>query len=101
MILIEEKANPVSEVLHSKHPAARTPDYLPSFDKCPELVDLDKTEETVSKMAQLKGAAGVGGTDSETLTSWLLTFGTYSQRLRNAIVRLAKWLSNDNPPWGA
>ena len=35
---------------------------------------------------QLKGAAGVGGTDSEMLASWLLTIGTYSQRLRNAIV---------------
>ena len=29
---------------------------------------------------------------------WLPKFGTYSQRLRNAIVHLAEWLSNDNPP---
>ena len=98
----EKSGNPVSEVLHSKHPAAKTPDYLPAFDKCPEFVDLDITEDTVSKTArQLKGAAGTGGTDSETIASWLLKFGTYSQRLRNAIARLAKWLSNDNPPWAA
>ena len=51
---------------------------MPYFDKCPEHVDLDITEETVSKMARkLKGAAGVGGTDSETIASWLLKFGTY------------------------
>ena len=47
-------------------------------------------EEAVSKTArQLKGAAGAGETDSETIASWLLKFGTYSQRLRNAIARLA------------
>ena len=27
---------------------------------------------------QLKGAAGVGGTDSETTGLWLLKFGTYN-----------------------
>ena len=43
----------------------------------------------------------MGRTDSETITSWLLKFGTYSQWLWNAIARLAKWLSNDNPPWAA
>ena len=32
---------------------------------------------------------------------WLLKFGSRSQHLRNAIARLAKWLSNDNPPWTA
>ena len=38
-----------------------------------ELVDLVITEETVSKTArQLKGAAGAGGTDSETVASRLL-----------------------------
>ena len=75
---------------------------MPAFGTCPQLVVLDITEETVSKTAcQLKGAAGVGGTDSETIASWLLKFGTHSQRLRNAITRLAKWLSNDNLHWAA
>ena len=41
------------------------------------------------------------GTDSETIASWLLKFGTYSQDFRNAMARLAKWLSNDKPPWAA
>ena len=31
----------------------------------------------------------------------LLKFGTYNQRHRNAIARLAKWLSSDKPPWPA
>ena len=96
----EKTGKPVSEALHTKHSAARTPDYLPDFDTCLELVDLDITEETVSKTArQLKRAAGAGGTNSETIASWLLKFGIYSQRLMNAIARLEKWLSNDNPPW--
>ena len=37
-------------------------------------------DETVSRMArQLKGAAGIGGTDSETIPSWQLKFGTGMQ----------------------
>ena len=44
-------------------------------------------------------AAGAGGTDSKTIASWLPKFGTHSQRLRNAIARLAKWLSNDKPAY--
>ena len=75
----EKTGKPVSEALHTKHSAARTPDYLPDFDTCLELVDLDITEETVSKTArQLKRAAGAGGTNSETIASWLLKFGTHS-----------------------
>ena len=93
---------PVSEVLHSKHPAAHPPGSLPVYEECPELVDLDITGDTVLKTAsKLKGAAGAGGTDSEAIASWLLKFGTYSQRLRNVLARLAKWLSNDSPPWAA
>ena len=51
------------------------------------------------KARHLKGANGLGGTDSETFASWLLKFETYSQCLRNATARLAKWLSNGKPPW--
>ena len=40
----DKSANPVSKVLH---PAARKPDNLPVFAECPELVDLDITDETV------------------------------------------------------
>ena len=58
-----------------------TPDALPAFETGPELVDLDITEETVSKTA----GAGAGGTDSETIVSRQLKFGTYSQRIRYAI----------------
>ena len=73
-----------------KNSAAMTTDKLPAFDTCTELVDLDITEEMVSKTArQLKGATGAGGTDSETSASWLLKFATHSQRLREAIARLA------------
>ena len=62
----QKTGKPVSEVLHFKHPAARTPDFLPAFDTCPELVDLDITEEAVLKMArQFKGAAEAGWKDSE------------------------------------
>ena len=54
----------------------------------------------VSKTArQSKGAAGAGGTDSETIASWLLKFGMHNQRLPNAIARLTEWQSNSNPPW--
>jgi hypothetical protein len=80
-------------------------DFIPNiayYDKCPELVDLDFTEEAVSSTArQLEGATGAGGTGAEIIALWLLKFGTYSQRLRNAIARLAKCLSNDNPPCAA
>ena len=87
---MKKTGKPVSEVLHTKPSRSKTPDYLPAFDTCTELVDLDITEEMVSKTArQLKGATGAGGTDSETSASWLLKFATHSQRLREAIARLA------------
>ena len=60
----EQSGKPVSELLHSKQPAARTPAYLSAFDNCPELVDLDITEETLSKTARtLEGAAGAGAAE--------------------------------------
>ena len=85
----ETTCKPVSEVLHSKHPAARTPDYVPSFDKCPDLIDLDIKEDGVTMARQVEVAAKIGGIDSETIASWLLKFENYSQRLRirNAIAR--------------
>ena len=48
-----------------------------------------RTDETVSTTArQLKRGTRAGGTDSEATASWLLKFGTHSQRCG----RLAKWL---------
>ena len=67
-----------------------------------DLSTLPFQKKTVSKTArQFQGAAGEGRTDLEKIASWVLKFGTYIQRLWYAIARLAKWLSNDNPPWAA
>jgi len=50
---------------------------------------------------QLKGAAGIGGTDSSTLKGWLLRHKAVSKTLCKAIARLTEWLSNDICPWAA
>ena len=57
----------VMEVLHTKHPEARTPTTasLDSYlDRPPELVPVNITDDTVTAVAgRLLGGAGPGGAD--------------------------------------
>ena len=70
------------EVLHTKHPAARTPiaASLTTYTGCPpEFILVDITNDTVTAIAgRLLGGAGPTGTDSVLLQHWLLRFGAAS-----------------------
>ena len=102
---IDEKSGlSVEEVLHSKHLDARTPgtNLFPQFAELPDFVDLDITEDVVKKVAgRLRGSAGLGGTDANAVSSWLLQFGEVSQKLRKVVAEFGKWPANTFPPWAA
>ena len=72
----------VMEVLHAKHPEARTPTAasLDSYpDRPPELSPVDITDDTLTAVVgRLSGEAGPGSTDSVLLQHWLLRFGAAS-----------------------
>jgi hypothetical protein len=96
-----------AKVLASKHPNARIPDAdnkLSDYDKLPDFADLDITEDVVEQVAtrRLSGSAGIGGTDSHTLTHWLLSFGKASQhKLCVVLAKFGGWMSNKIPSWAA
>ena len=93
------------EVLHAKHPDARSPSAacLNAYPgKPPEMVPVDITDDVVSAVAgRLSGGAGPGGTDSISLQHWLLRFGAASGELRLIVAEMGEWLSNGRPPWAA
>ena len=93
------------EVLHTKHPEARTPTEacLENYTGRPlEPTPVDITDDTVTAVAgRLLGGAGPGGTDSVSLQHWLLRFGTASAELRLVVGDLVEWLGNGWPPWAA
>ena len=35
------------------------------------------------------------------LQQWLLRFGTSSNKLRESVANLCRWLANETPPWAA
>ena len=65
---VDEKAGDlVSEVLESKHPIGRDVEIssLLIFESCPELINIEVTEDNVEKVAKrLSGSAGPSGIDS-------------------------------------
>jgi hypothetical protein len=100
----DKTGDSVATVLESKHPDARVPNvsFLPTFPNTPDFMDLDITEDSVEKVAgRLSGSAGLGGTDAQALSHWLLKFGTASRKLRVALAGLASWMANEFPPWAA
>jgi hypothetical protein len=107
--LDSKTGRPVLEVLHSKHPAMRTPEdedigeaVFEEYPNTPTPIPLDITAETVEAVAtKMSGAAGPGGTDAVALQNWLLRFGSESERLRQELADWTKWLATDHPPWAA
>jgi len=105
-LIHEPSGQSTMDILESKHPRptpddispSDLPDY-PDLPACPELLVTPDIVATVAQ--QLKGAAGLGGTDGPTLKEWLLRHKTVSQNLRLAVARLTTWLSNDIRPWAA
>lgn len=100
----EKTGDSVEQVLRSKHPDARIPDAssLQHYDTTPDFVDLDITPTVVESVArELRGAAGVSGSDAHAVSHWLLGFGQASAGLRAALADFSAWLANDSPPWAA
>ena len=90
----------VEAVLKSKHPEAIIPEeeVLAIYPVVPELVTLDITSDTVSKVAaNLSGSAGPGGVDAMGLQQWLLKYGVSSALLREAVAEFTRWMANDTP----
>ena len=91
------------EVLHTKHPEARTPtaailDFYPG--RPPELTPVDITKDTVTAVSgRLSEGAGPGGTDSVSLQHWLLRFSAASAELRLIVGYFVEWLGNGRPAW--
>ena len=83
----------VSEVLESKHPAARVPnlDAFEDFGEMPEFLALDITTDSIEKVARKpSGRAGLSGTDSTALQWTLLRFGDASHLLQGAVADFTK-----------
>jgi hypothetical protein len=77
----EKSGDFVAKALQFEHPDVRTADMsqLPAYAGTPDFVNLDIMDEIIEKVAQqLSRSVGVGGSDSHTLTHWLLRFGTAS-----------------------
>jgi hypothetical protein len=103
---------PVIDVLREKHPKMRDPGTIDlddndrgvfePYEAIPEAVPLSITADTVEKVApKLSGSAGLGGTDAVDMRSWLLRFGTQSERLRHVLATFTEWLANEHSPWAA
>ena len=105
-----KSGRPVLEVLRSKHPPMREPQAIGvrggAFeeyeDGVPTTIPIRISSDTIEEVAvKLSGAAGPGGTDSETLKAWLLGFGQASGVLRGELAALTTWIANENPSWAA
>ena len=93
------------EVLHAKHPEARTPtaaslDLYPN--RPPELTPVYITNDMVKAFTgRLSEGAGLSGTDSVSLQHCLLRFGVASRELRLIVGDFVEWMVNGRPPWAA
>ena len=100
----EKSGLSVEAVLNSKHPDARIPEVseFPKYANLPDFVDLDITSETVNQVAGvLRGSAGLGGTDVDAVSLWLLQHGEASAKLRSTFADFCCWMANTFPPWAA
>ena len=88
----------VSEVLESRYPIGRDVEIsiLPIFEPCPELINIEVTEDNVEKVAKrLSRSAASSGIDSVSMSYWLLKFAGASTNLRRSIAKFVEWLAND------
>jgi hypothetical protein len=58
-------------------------------------------DDIVHVARHLHGSAGLGGTESMTLSSWLLGYKNASSQLRVALAHMAEWMANGLVPWAA
>jgi hypothetical protein len=93
----------VLEVLfESKHPDARIPhaSNFKAYEICPELMDINMTEEVCCKVAwRLQGSIGLGGSDTTAMGQWLLRCGEAGMELQKVSVEFTSWITNELPPW--
>ena len=98
---------PVAEVLQEKHSDMRvSPVENPTcasfeeYEKVPETVPLDFTEDDVTWVAsKISGAAGALGAEAMELGNWLVRFVCASKELRVVVARPTDWMAN-SPPLG-
>ena len=92
----------VADVLREKHPepcCSGNDAFLPC-DSLPPVLDVDITADYVERVAhRIQGAAGPGGSTAMQWHSYLLRFGSYSARLRDAVAGLARRLANTVVEW--
>jgi len=93
----------VLDVLHKKHPDACIPEEraFDSYANSAELLEampIACYKEQISlRAANLRGGAGPYGVDGTMLKEWLLRHEVSSECLREEMVHLVVWLSNDSP----
>jgi hypothetical protein len=98
----EKTGEPVADVLRSKHPKATKPPDLPDLGPMPELVTVDITPEMVADCAKtLRGAAGLGGSETSEVRRWFTAFGDRSRALCRVVAELGSWMANGLVPWAA
>ena len=67
----------MSEIDESKYPVGKDVKIssLSIFEYCPELINIEVTEDRVEKVARkLSGSAGLSGIDSVYMPHWLLKY---------------------------
>ena len=93
----------VLDDLREKHPDARIPeesafDFYTNSAELLEVMPIASYEEQISLRAvHLSGGAGPCEVDGSTLKEWLLRHEVSSECLREEMVHLVVWLSNDSP----
>ena len=91
----------VYNVLQEKHPAQRTvdPSAFFSCEVLPPLEQVDITAAHIETVARrLFGSVGPSGTSSEQWRNFLLSYGTASARLREAIAASTRRHANEVVP---
>ena len=93
----------VLDVLHEKHTDACIPEEC-AFDSYANSAELLEAmpiacykEQISLQAAHLRGGAGPCGVDGTMLKDWLLCHEVSSECLREEMVHLVVWLSNDSP----
>ena len=97
----EKTGDLVSETLESKHHVGRDVKIssLPIFESCPELINIEASEDSVEKVAKrLLGSTDLSGIDSVYMSHGPLKFGGTSTNLHRSIGKLVEWLANDYLP---
>eukprot|EP00957_Ditylum_brightwellii_P010482 794488-Ditylum_brightwellii.AAC.1 len=51
--------------------------------------------------SRMQGSVGPGGVEAVSWQDWLLQFGAASLKLREAVAKVTRWLTNTRPAWAA